>query len=155
MGREHYQLTKPDKFRPVPVTELVVHGIAPIPRALIFRRSSSLETKPRPLRPFHVTTTNTGLVVQRVVGPTIFFVSGQMEFWNDTSNNLVVQAFCTLEREVFEPGSKVFTPLAHNVVRSDFLRVKVVTRAPDNHIIGIGITSVGIRCTNKRHRIVH
>jgi hypothetical protein len=132
--------TEADKFRPIPVAELVVHRIAPIPGSLIFRRPASLKTRPRPFRSFHITATNTGLIVEREIDPAIFLVGGQVKLGDNTGDYLVVQALCVLEWEVFEALSKLDTPLTHDVIRGDLLRFGEVKEASECYVVGVGIS---------------
>jgi hypothetical protein len=62
-----------------------------------------------------------------------------MELRNETGHDLVVQVLCVWEGEVLEAVSEVNTPLAHNVVGSDFLCLEVVGGASDNYIVGVRI----------------
>ena len=66
-----------------------------------------------------------------------------MKFGNDASNNLLIQAFCVLERKVPEAGFEVDAPLAHDIVRGDFLWFGVVGNAPGENVVGIGVPFCG------------
>jgi len=142
MREEKNEPTKTDKLGPVPMTKLIIHRVAPIPRSLILRGPTPLEAKPRSFRSFHITTTDTRFIVEREINSTIFLVSGQVEFGDNTGNNLVIQGLRVLEWEVLEATSKIYTPLTHDIVRRNFLRFGVVRRAPDDHIIRIGISFI-------------
>lgn len=76
-----------------------------------------------------------------------------MKFWNYTGNNLTPQTVCVFVREVLEPSLKVDEILAHDIVRSDLLCVGVVGKAPDNHIIGIGISFIGGQLVNDHMKV--
>ena len=138
-GNKARSRTKADKFGPIPVAKLVVHRVTPVPWSLILRRSSPLKAKPRPLRTFHVTTSNTGFIVQREVDPAVLLMCGQVEFWNKTGDNLIIQTLRILEGKFFKAFPKVNAPLTHDVVRGNLLGLGVVGSTSDDHIISVRI----------------
>lgn len=133
------ELTETDKFRPVPVTKLIVHHIAPISGPLILCRPSSLKAKPCSFRTFHIASSNTRFVVKREIGLTVFLVGGQMKFRNNAGNDLVIQALCVFEWEASQAVSKIDAPLTYNIIRCNLFRLKVVRRAPNHYVVSIGI----------------
>ena len=121
------------------MTKFVIHCIAPVPWALILCRTSPLKAKPRPLWTLHVATANTWLVVQGGAGATSFLVCSQVELWNDTCNDVIIQVFRVLEREPFEALPKIKAPLAHDVIRDNLLRLWIVGGTPHNYVVCVGI----------------
>ena len=62
-----------------------------------------------------------------------------MEFGNNAGNDLAIQVLRVFKWEVLETASKVDTPLAHDIIRGDLLRFRIVRCAPDDHIVSVGI----------------
>ena len=131
--------TKADKFRPIPVAKLIIHGATPVPRSLILCGSSPLEAKPRPFWALHIATPSTGLRVKGKVNPAIFLVGGQVELRNKTSNDLIVQALGILQGKYLEAFPEISAPLTHDVVGGNLLGVEVVGSASRNHIVCVGV----------------
>ena len=121
------------------MTELVVHRVAPKSRTLVFSTSTTLESKPRPLRALHIPPPGPRFIVKRETGTALLAVCGEVEFRNHPSNDLVIQTFGVVEGELFQPLAKIRGPLTHNIVGGDHLRFEIVTCAPDNHIVNVGI----------------
>ena len=63
-----------------------------------------------------------------------------MELGDDVGNDLVIQILHIFERKVLEVVLKVGAPLAHNIVRSDFLGLRIVGGASDNYVVSVGIS---------------
>ena len=63
-----------------------------------------------------------------------------MELGDNAGNDLVIQILRIFERKVLEAVSKVGTPLAHNIVRSNFLGLRIVGGASDDYVVGVGIS---------------
>jgi hypothetical protein len=70
---------------------------------------------------------------------------GKMELWDHPSNNVVVQTFSILKREVLQLRAEIFGPLAHDIVRCDLLRLEIVAGTSNNGVINI--------CESKRAQL--
>lgn len=82
--------TETDELSPIPMAELIIHRIAPIPGALILRRSPSLKTEPGPFRSFHIASTHSRFIVEGEIDPTLFLVRGQVKFRDNASNDFLI-----------------------------------------------------------------
>jgi hypothetical protein len=141
VGKKLSQMTptKASELQPVPMAKFIIHGVTPVPWSLVFRRPTPLKTKPCPLWTLHITAPNTGLVVERIIDPTCVFMCSQVELRNNASNDLVIQTLRIFEGKLLETSSKVATPLTHDVVRGDFLGLRVVGSTSYDHVVGVGV----------------
>jgi hypothetical protein len=137
MKRETH--TKADKLRPVPVTEFIIHRVAPIAWTLVFRGSSPLKTEPGSLRALHIAPSNTRLIVEGEIDPTLLPVCSQMKLRDKASNDLIIQTLSIFKGKVFKAFPKVTTPLAHDIIRGNLLRLNVVGGASCDNIISVGV----------------
>ena len=91
--------TEAHEFAPIPVTELIVHGVAPKTGSLILGAPATLESVPRPFRSLHISSPRSGFVIERKVCTAVLAVGGEMEFRNDPSDNLIVQTLGVVKGE--------------------------------------------------------
>ena len=121
------------------MAKFIIHGIAPIARPLIFCQTSPLQAKPHPFRTFHITSTNTGFIVEGEIDTAFLLVGSQVELWDKTGDYLCVQPLHIVEGEAFEVVPEVDTPLTHNIVRRYLLHLGVVGEASDDYIVSVGV----------------
>ena len=117
--------------------ELIIHGITPVPRTLVFGASSTLQSEPCSFRAFHVPSARTRFVVERKIRTAFLTMSSKVELGHHPGNDLVIQMFRIVERELRESLSEVYAPLAHGVIGCNLLWLEVVPRAPHNNVVDV------------------
>ena len=132
--------TKANKLAPVPVSKFIVHCVAPITWALIFRTATALEPEPSPFRTFHIPPSCSGFIVEGEVCPALLTMCGEVKFRNHMGDDAVEQTFGTIERKFLQPLAKVSNILTHDIVRGHLVWFEVMSRASNDNVVNVGIS---------------
>jgi len=123
------------------MSEFIIHRITPISWPLILRRTSSLKAEPRLFRALHITSADTGFVVEGAIDLTVLFMGYQVKLGDEIGDDQVVELFHVGEREIFEVVTEVDPKLTYDIVRYNLLCFRVVGGTHEDDVVSVRIPS--------------